>query len=139
MFRAKHSKIGSKSVGAIGEDLACIFLKKNGFRILFRNAKMKLGEIDVIAERGGCVSFVEVKTLLGNSLLMPEDNVSSSKKGKMRRAAQEWIAKNEHSFFKNKIFPEWRIDVVAIRMQSTDGELTNIYKDCEIEFYENAA
>ena len=47
--------------GARGESLAVKALKKKGYKILEKNYRSKLGEIDVIARDGGVLAFVEVK------------------------------------------------------------------------------
>ncbi len=43
-----------KQVGASGEALAAIHLKKQGYKILERNYRTPLGEIDLIARHRGC-------------------------------------------------------------------------------------
>ena len=50
-----------KRVGQIGEDIACQFLERKGFKVLERNYRKPWGEIDIIAEKDGIVRFVEVK------------------------------------------------------------------------------
>lgn len=52
----------NKEKGNIGEDYACGFLERKGYRILDRNYRSRYGEIDIIAEKGGYIAFVEVKT-----------------------------------------------------------------------------
>ena len=44
--------------GREGESAAIAFLKKKGYRILEKNFRSKLGEIDVIAEQAGVIVFV---------------------------------------------------------------------------------
>ena len=44
-----------------GKMTAIKTLKKKGYRIIERNHRNWLGEIDVVAEEGGCLVFVEVK------------------------------------------------------------------------------
>ena len=48
-------------LGREGEDAAEAYLKKKGYRIVEKNFRCKLGEIDIIAELGGVVVFIEVK------------------------------------------------------------------------------
>ena len=47
--------------GILGEDKACVFLKKQGFEILERNFHSKFGEIDIIAQKNKILHFIEVK------------------------------------------------------------------------------
>lgn len=53
--------MNKRAVGAAYEDKAAIFLEKNGLKILERNFRSRQGEIDVIAQDGECLVFVEVK------------------------------------------------------------------------------
>lgn len=56
------SEISHNEVGKIGEDTACRFLMKRGFKIIEKNYWKKWGEIDIIAKNKGKIHFVEVKT-----------------------------------------------------------------------------
>lgn len=47
--------------GRGAETLACWWLRLHGWRILARRARVPGGEVDIVARRGGIVSFVEVK------------------------------------------------------------------------------
>jgi putative endonuclease len=49
--------IGKKEVGALGEAIAVSFLQNEGYRIVERNYRIRLGEIDIIAEQGGGSGF----------------------------------------------------------------------------------
>jgi len=51
-----------KTLGALGEAEAVRHLKKKGYRILQTNFRVAVGEIDVIAEQGNALVFIEVKT-----------------------------------------------------------------------------
>ena len=60
---AKSSKSGHLRRGARGEKLACRFLKRSGYKILFRNFRGRSGgEIDVVCRDNDTLVFVEVKT-----------------------------------------------------------------------------
>ena len=59
----KNFTSNSQKIGQLGEDIACKFLMKHGFSILERNYTKKWGEIDVIAEKGKKLYFVEVKSV----------------------------------------------------------------------------
>ena len=47
--------------GREGESASLTFLKKKGYRVLEKNFHSKVGEIDIIAEQGGVIVFIEVK------------------------------------------------------------------------------
>lgn len=51
-----------REVGLSGEEKATFFLKKNGYRILGRNVRNYYGEIDIVAQEGGVICFVEVRS-----------------------------------------------------------------------------
>ena len=61
-------------VGKFGEDVACMFLKKHGYRVVERNYLRKWGELDIVAKKAKKLCFVEVKTV---SCEMP-DKVSKN-------------------------------------------------------------
>lgn len=58
------STMSPKKIGALGESIVCEYLKRKGFRIIDRNVAKKTGEIDIIAQKGSTLHFVEVKTIL---------------------------------------------------------------------------
>ncbi len=50
-------------VGKIGEDCACKYLQKLGYKIVDRNYLKKWGEIDIVAQKDKKLHFVEVKSV----------------------------------------------------------------------------
>ncbi|NVK18721.1 MAG: YraN family protein [Methylocystaceae bacterium] len=48
--------------GLWGEDLACLYFRLKGYRILARNHRTRYGEIDIIAQRRKTLVFIEVKS-----------------------------------------------------------------------------
>jgi Holliday junction resolvase-like predicted endonuclease len=63
-----------RKTGDLGEDIAAMFLVKQGFRITERNYLRKWGEIDIIAKKEGKLYFVEVKTVsCGTSSRVPHE------------------------------------------------------------------
>ena len=49
--------------GKSGEEKAASYLKRQGYRIIERNYRTRLGEIDIIADCKGCICFVEVRSM----------------------------------------------------------------------------
>jgi len=54
-----------QQTGAAGEQIACNFLQEQGYRIIERNHRSRLGELDIIAAYGEFLIFCEVKTRKG--------------------------------------------------------------------------
>lgn len=103
-------------VGATGEDRAIDHLVREGMRIVERNYRCKVGELDVVARDGDVLVFVEVRSRrsaeFGNAL----DAVSWAKRRKVTRVAQAYLA------WRRPRFSRARFDVVAI----TGEELVHI-------------
>ena len=102
-----------QGVGNVGENVACRFLEKRGFRIVERNYRKKWGEIDIIAEKDNILHFVEVKTnqvgFLEQSDYRPEESVRLWKKQRMSRAIRTYFAERRIPDDK-----EFQIDVAAV-------------------------
>jgi putative endonuclease len=156
MFHDKQSNI---KIGALGEELACEYLKNNGYTIIDRNFRRFYGEIDIIAKKGRLLVFFEVKTLkmrqddsangsswFLDSKLMPEDNLTSSKLRKLRKICEMFAVKHSELVDENK---GWQIDLLTI-IYSDESNLTTISasledyqiltikgKYCLIKHYEN--
>ena len=105
-----------KGAGRIGEEIATDFLKGKGFTIIARNFRKPWGEIDIIAERGNVVRFVEVKTLSRGHLFdvsrennnyRPEEKVHKWKLRKIARTAEMYMNAMKDS-------REYQIDVVGV-------------------------
>ncbi len=80
-----------RPLGIRGEDLALEFLKKKGYKIRSRNYKTRLGEIDIVAEDGETLVFVEVKTRADDSFGLPFEAVDYRKREKLRKVALYYL------------------------------------------------
>ena len=50
------------AMGQRGENVAARYLRNLGYKIIVRNFRCELGEIDIVAKDGKTLVFVEVKT-----------------------------------------------------------------------------
>lgn len=82
----------SKDLGREGEDLAASFLRNQGYRILTRNYRCRLGEVDIIIEKKGKIIFTEVKTRRSVDAVSPRELISYSKQRHISRVAQHYLA-----------------------------------------------
>ena len=113
----------NQSLGLVGEEAAVAFLKEKGYRILERNFKCRLGEVDIIARDNETYCFVEVKTRSSEDFGLPQEAVSRQKQAQISKAALHYL-KTRKLFEKSA-----RFDVVSV-----------LYKDSvpKIDLIENA-
>ncbi len=76
------------SIGASGEETAVKILKKHGYKILEKNYRTKMGEIDIIALDGEYTCFVEVKLRKNDDFGSPGDFIDERKQQKIIKTAQ---------------------------------------------------
>lgn len=109
-----------KEFGNKGEEAACGFLIKKGYKILARNWRNKWAEIDIVAEKAGVLVFVEVKTINEKENYFPEDEIDQRKERQLVRACQMYLEKE-------KINPEtpYQIDIVAITETGLGKEIAH--------------
>jgi putative endonuclease len=96
-----------KALGIKGETLAVKFLKGEGYKIITRNYKTSIGEIDIIAKDGDTIVFVEVKTRSDEFFGQPFEAVNKRKKQKMKNLALLYLKKQKKEF-------HVRFDVLSI-------------------------
>lgn len=101
-----------REVGARGEKLAADFLERQGYTILQRNFRCREGEIDIVAQHGENLVFVEVRAKKGSGFGTPEESITNRKKEKLVSVADAYLQECDDP-------PStWRIDVVAIELTS---------------------
>ena len=84
-----------KILGNKGEDFAAEYYKKLGFTVTAQNYTCRGGEIDIIAENGEYIIFVEVKTRSQNSLYSPAEAVDYKKQKRLSVAAMKYLTEND--------------------------------------------
>jgi len=101
--------MSNKTLGIYGEALAKIHLRSLGYQILEENFRNKLGEIDLIAQDGKTICFVEVKTRQSLDQGQPYEAINSWKIRKLSQMATFYL---KHRFHTVEI-PS-RFDVISI-------------------------
>ena len=96
------------ALGIYGEKLALKYLKKQKYKILEKNFRCALGEIDIVAKDGGFLVFVEVKTRSSNAFGEPMEAVDFYKQRKLSKLAVYYQK------LKRKLDVPVRFDVVDI-------------------------
>src|SRR5438093_13037216 len=83
---------GRSVLGEEGERAASRFLEARGYRILERNYRTRRGEIDLIAEDGRILVFVEVKVRLDDRFGGPAAAITRAKQARIARLAEQYLA-----------------------------------------------
>ncbi len=102
-----HTKIKR---GAAGEEQAAAFLEARGFSVRARNWRYKRGEIDIIAEQGAWLIFVEVKTRSSLAFGFPEQFVNEKKRKMVLTTAAHYL---QECNWQGQV----RYDVIAVTLQ----------------------
>jgi putative endonuclease len=95
--------------GVSGEEEAARYLKRKGYRILSRNYRCRLGEIDLVVLRRGTLVFCEVKARNDKAFGEPFEAVSEYKQERLRRLAEIYLLENKQERASN-----YRFDVISI-------------------------
>lgn len=131
LLPAKGTREYKKAIGALGESIACHFLKKRGYKIIEKNYLKKWGEIDIVAKKGEFWHFVEVKTVSRENNyhvnqpdspvshvtkrpseddFRPEDNLHPWKLKRFVRTVETYIAE------KDLDDSDWQIDAITVKL-----------------------
>ncbi len=119
-----HEITHKQKIGRIGEDIAVKYLENKGFEIVEQNYRKKYGEIDIIAQKGRILHFIEVKSVSCENLSdfgvnvsrvtdqhRPEDNIHYKKLKRLSNTLQVYLFEK---FPKDQ--PEWSFDVITVRL-----------------------
>ena len=100
-----------KKLGQWGENVAAHHLEAKGYEIVERNWRCRQGEIDLVARAGQAWVFVEVKTRRGRSRGTPEEGLTP-------RKSRQLLALGEIYTAVHNLDVDWRIDLVAVELDS---------------------
>ncbi len=109
-----------KDSGKIAEDLAVEYLQKDGYRIIERNYMYSHSEIDIIAQKGMYLVFVEVRSKSGTKYGTPEDSMSKSKRSQVRKVAEFYL------FTHKTLDLQMRFDFVGVVFGPKEPQINHI-------------
>ena len=116
---------GRRALGELGERLAGEHLEAKGYRVRERNFRTAAGEIDIVAEAGGVLAFVEVRARRGSAMGTAAESLSPAKQRRMVEMAEAY------GQARDGLPEQWRIDLIAIDFER-NGRLASLVH------YENA-
>ena len=111
-------------IGRLGEEAVCKYLADRGYSIVERNYRIKGGEIDIIAENGDYIAFVEVKSRKPDSMVSGFEAVNKRKRSLIIKTAADYCCKHP-----NMLQPRFDVAQVIIsgeKVLSIDY-ITNAY------------
>ncbi|HTP13779.1 MAG TPA: YraN family protein [Bacteroidota bacterium] len=114
------STVQSKSKGKAGEAEAEQYLRRQGFRILQKNYYYDRGEIDLVAEDGDVLVFVEVKARSSGSHGTAEESITPEKENFLKRTAEGYLL--EHQIEQRRC----RFDLVAVEWHASKPVIRHI-------------
>jgi len=116
-------KAENKKTGNAGEDLAEKFLKNIGYRIIGRNLRTKIGEIDILAREGESIVIVEVKTKTTDRFGEGFEMVDFFKKRKLLQLANQLRIKYPQNVI--------RIDIISVNSAVNPPEIKHFISTVE--------
>jgi putative endonuclease len=128
-FAPRTASVGSAAdhlvVGRTGERAVEIAYVRRGYRVLARNWRCRVGELDLVVARGDVVVFCEVKTRRGRRFGEPWQAVDARKQAKLRNVAQAFL-------IASRLRPtSTRFDVASVTVAARPGgdALVRVYED----------
>jgi putative endonuclease len=108
-----------RRLGELGERLAAQHLLAKGYGIRERNYRRREGEIDIIAELGDLLAFVEVRCRRGETKGTAAESLTAAKQRRLVTLAEAYGQEREN------LPPQRRIDVIAVDL-ALDGRLLSV-------------
>lgn len=100
--------LNTKNIGNSGENIAVNYLQGLGYKIIDRNVYIGGGELDIIAQDGGVLVFVEVKWRFSNSFGSPLEAITEQKIKQTIKSARTYLVAKK--YFGKDV----RFDVIGI-------------------------
>lgn len=119
-FHVLHMSYDTKQLGQWGEVTAEKYLIERGYKILDRNYRTSIGELDIVARKNDILAFIEVKTrdAINADYFLPEESVNSRKQFKLKKLGEMYIS--EHKY---KDDQGWQIDVISVILNKSTQEV----------------
>jgi putative endonuclease len=112
-----------QALGILGEEIAATALAARGYAILERRYTTERGEIDIVAEDGATLVFVEVKARADGEFGAAAECVTEAKQRQVARMATEYLAA------RGIVDRPCRFDVVAIDDALGPAPVVTVYPD----------
>lgn len=118
MNEGKDKRIAT---GRAGEAAALKYLKRQGYYLVARNYRCRLGEIDLIMKQENKLAFIEVRSRSSSTFGFPQESIRADKLARLRRIIQYYLGYELKGIWKGTV----SIEVVAVTFDSR-GRLEKI-------------
>lgn len=105
----------NKDIGNYGETVAAEYLEALGYKIIAKNYRCKIGEIDIIGKFKDYICFIEVKTRYTATYGIPAEAVYLAKQHKILKVANYYIVINNLQNY------SFRFDVLEVYLNSENN------------------
>ncbi len=105
----------SQEIGRLGEIAAVRYLRRHGYKIIGRNLRSKIGELDILASIDATLVFVEVKARSGTWTGEAFEAVGPAKQKKLRNVVNGYLSYGGVGNMAKR-FLNVRIDVIGVRI-----------------------
>jgi putative endonuclease len=113
--------------GMAGEDAALAEYARRGYRLIARNWRATIGEIDLVLARGAVVVFCEVKTRGSTRLGGPHEAVTWRKQAKLRSLAEAFLASDGARGIAQRL--DVRFDVASVLVDARGATSVHVFED----------
>lgn len=110
----------NQNIGKLGENHAAKYLKKNGYKIIEKNYKCKLGEIDIIAIKHNTLVFIEVKTRRNKKFGYPIESITKLKQKHIYNTATHYLITNKI------IYKDIRLDAIEVYINGNSIRINHV-------------
>lgn len=115
----QRQKIASEAGRNDGEKYAAHYLRRHGYRLAAQNFALPYAEIDIIAQKGDILAFVEVKHRTSLQYGRPGEFVTAAKQQKIRKAAMQYLQMHQAEYRDAR----FRFDVIEVIGAFTEDAL----------------
>jgi putative endonuclease len=121
--------VARQTLGHGGEEMAAAYLQAAGYRILARNYRTRLGEIDIVARDGDILVFVEVKVRRSPSFGSAKAAVTAAKRRRLSKLALQYLKSPA-----GRRYSKARFDVVAVDRQAPEQRIELVQNAFELAY-----
>ncbi|MBC8099298.1 MAG: YraN family protein [Armatimonadetes bacterium] len=113
----------TQSIGQKGEALAASYLQAQGWAILATNWRCTRGELDIIAQHGAMLVFVEVRTRRAENTEAAFASITPTKRKRLMAAIYDYLAQQDLGD------TDWRVDAIAVALRRHAAPLIDHAED----------